>query len=108
MWGLSVLWAIFFFWTARDLFGTAWNAEGSFLNIFTAESKPIDFLTGIGAATVGCLPLLLTYGIHRFHKGREHSRLTKERTRIDKRIDKLDAKKSAGSSKSEPVATSDS
>ena len=91
LWALVLVWALLFLNLAFGRLGYAWYAEGS---IFNMGQKLEAFLAGIGAISVGLLPVYLTYRLHRFHKSRERHRLQKERRRIDKRIDKLDRRKS--------------
>ncbi|MFT4649172.1 MAG: hypothetical protein ACI9X4_002407 [Glaciecola sp.] len=93
LWGLSGAWALIFFWMGVDLFQNPGSAEGSLLSPFTAGAKLQALLAGIGSWTVGIVPLLLTYGLYRFNKSREFGRLTKERGRIDRRLEKLETKK---------------
>ncbi len=82
---------------ASERFQFSWGAEGSMFSLFTAPQKFQAFLAGTGALTIGAVPLLLTYALHRFNKSREKGRLVKERKRIDRRIEKLEAKQKAKS-----------
>ncbi len=93
LWGLSLTWALFFYWMAKDQFHHSWVAEGSIFNLLTVGEKLRAFLAGVGAVTVGSVPPLLSFLVHRYHRGRERGRLVKERDRITRRIDKLEAKK---------------
>lgn len=102
LWALSVVWALLFCKVATGRIGHAWQAEGS---IFNMGEKLEAFLAGVGAFTVGVVPLALTYLLHRFHKSRERGRLEKERARIDKRIDKIDRKSGVLTPTPPPEAT---
>lgn len=95
LWGLSAAWALIFFYIGFDELREVWNSEETLLNsgkVFTSV------LAGVGAFTIACLPLLGSYLLHRFHKSREHSRLVKDRNRIEKRLAKLDQSRKAPSS----------
>ena len=94
MWVLSIVWASLFLYLAVDFFLLAWGKETSLLEW---GGRLETYLAGVGALSVGALPLLGTWIVHRFHKSRERVRLAKQRTRIDKRIDKIDRKRAAKS-----------
>jgi len=94
LWVLSTVWALVFFNVAFGRVTYAWDAEGT---LFNMGEKLEAFLAGVGSLTIGALPFYLTYRLQRFHNSRERGRLTKERKRIDKRIDKIDRKRGARS-----------
>lgn len=101
LWGLSSAWALLFLSMSVERFQHSWASKGSLFNLFTTGEKLQAFLAGTGALTIGAVPLLCTYGLYRFHKSREHSRLSKERNRIDKRISKLESKAGANPTQEE-------
>ena len=90
MWALSGLWAGLFLFLAFDFFRSAWNTDAPLLEW---GDKIKTYLAGFGALAVGSLPLLGTWWAHRLYKSRERQRLAKQRKRIDKRIDKIDRKR---------------
>ena len=87
LWGLSLAWALFFYYLGYGRLVHSWVAEGS---IFNRGDKLEAFLAGIGGVAVGSFPAYITYHIQRFHKKRERGRLEKEMKRIDKKIHKID------------------
>ena len=89
MWILSGLWAAVCLYLSFDFFRTAWTKDTTLLEW---GGKLETYFAGVGAMTVGALPLLGTWWAHRFHKSRERIRLGKQRKKIDKRIEKLDRK----------------
>jgi len=90
MWVLSALWAALCAYLGFDFFRSAWTKDTSLLE---GVGKLETYCAGVGALTVGSLPLLATWWAHRFHKSREHARLLRQRRKIDRRIEKLDRRK---------------
>jgi len=90
LWVLSAAWALLLLYLARESFQQAWQAQDS---VFNLGQKLQALLAAVGAITIGALPAYLTWRLQRFHKSRERVRLEKERKRIERRIEKLDARR---------------
>ena len=68
--------------------------------------RPQSILTGIGGLTVGCMPLLGVFLLHRYHKSRLRGRLLRDKARIERQLARLDEKQSKGSEASSLPADS--
>lgn len=89
LWVFSILWALLFGYLASESFSHAWQAEGS---VFHLGEKLQGLLAAVGAITIAALAPYGTLCVRRFHKSRERGRLEKERTRIERKIEKIDSK----------------
>lgn len=80
-WTLTGLWAVILLWFAwgylRD-FGTNPNL-----------AKVDSFFAAVGAALVGCIPVFGAWQWHRFSQKRMHKTLTKQRDKIDRKLERL-------------------
>lgn len=84
LWLVSAAWILLWAWKALQLF----RGESFWIDL---GERSKDVLAGLGSLAIGTLPLLATWLLHRLHKSRERSRLTKEKARIEARLAKLDA-----------------
>lgn len=80
-WILTAVWAVWLLWTA-------WN----YLHIFIANPGPgnmKELHASIGAAAIGVAPLYAAWQWHRFSQKRMHKTLTKQREKIDRKLERL-------------------
>lgn len=97
LWILSGAWCVVLGYVAWTYFKQGVSPETGFLE------RPKPFFTGIGALTVGCVPLFLTWLLHRYQKKRLRGRLLRERERIQRQLTRLDEREGAPA---EPASSS--
>jgi hypothetical protein len=84
LWILAGSWCVVLVWVAWTYFRQGVGADVSLFE------RPQPIFTGIGALTVGGVPLLGTWALHRYQKKRLRGRLLKERERIQRQLARLD------------------
>ena len=80
-WILTAVWALWLLWTG-------WN----YLNLFLSNPGPgsmKELHAAVGAAVVGLAPLYAAWQWHRFSQKRLHKTLTKQREKIDRKLERL-------------------
>lgn len=85
---MSALWTLAFAYKGIQEF----RGQPMFLDL---GPTPMRYLAGIGSLTVGSIPLIISWLLHKFHKSRERGRLIKEKHRIEVRLQKLDEQRAA-------------
>jgi hypothetical protein len=84
LWIVSGSWGVVLAWIAWTYFQQGLKADVSLLH------RPEHLFTGVGALTVGALPLLLTALLHRYQRKRLRGRLLRERDRIERQLQRLE------------------
>lgn len=89
-WILTALWAVW-------LLLAAWNHLTSFYaNLGPGSMNWIQLHAAIGAAVLGLAPLWAAWQWHRFSQKRMRKTLTKQREKIDRKLERLGADAPAG------------
>lgn len=84
LWILSGVWAAVLVYTAWTYFKLGVRSDVGFLE------RPEHLFTGVGALTVGGIPLFLTWLVHRYQKKRLRGRLLRDSERIQRQLARLD------------------
>ena len=89
LWILAGVWCAVLTYIAWTYFKQGVKADVGFLE------RPEHLFTGIGALTVGGVPLFLTWLLHRYQKKRLRGRLLRESERIQRQLARLDEREGA-------------